>query len=257
MKKFMKIFACVAMALIVPFGLVGCDKEQLEENTKTVIESGATIIPVEYKQETAEAILKSAIQKLLSSNQSQIIGRQYVIDEGLYEETISEQRVLIQNGKRYLYFDLEFEGSKKAVIGEYDGKRMFVNLEEKTFFDISPKDPSPEPDPNEETATAVNALVSIMTKLDLVTSMVTLSENVVAGRYFDGATYINVKVEDSNVKNSVEFKIVDGLIISVETIMQDISGNATGWAISTVNYGATVDTSVIPTSLIGYTNAAN
>ena len=36
MKKLFKVIMCLALALIVPFGLVGCDKEQLEENTKTV-----------------------------------------------------------------------------------------------------------------------------------------------------------------------------------------------------------------------------
>ena len=247
MKKLTKIIACIALALIVPFGLVGCDKEQIEENTKTAIEAGATIVPVEYKQETAEGIFKNALQKLLSSDKSQIVGRQASVEDGVYLESTNEQRVMIKDGKRYTFFN--FDGFNNSVLGVYDDKLMLVDLKSKTYKDLTPVTPDPDEDPDGQVAIVTPALV----KLDLITALVKLSESVVSGRYFDGATYINIKMEEADYVSNVEVKIVDGVIVGFETML--IDGDVTGWASAIVTYGETVDTSVIPTTLEGYTAA--
>ena len=244
----MKIFACVAMALIVPFSFVGCDKEQVEENTKTVIETGASIIPVEYKQETAEGILKNALQNLLSSSKVKISGKECYLENGIYSETASEQKTMIKDGKRYTYFN--FSGFEKTVLGMYDNKLMVLDLENKTYTDITPVEPDPNGDPDEEVA----VITPLVAKLDLITSLVNLSDNVVSGRYFDGVTYINIKVVDADYVSNIEVKIINGNITGFETMIVD--GDATGWAEVAVTYNEAVDVSVIPTTLDGFTVAA-
>lgn len=253
MKKILKVLLCFVVAFGATFGLVACDKEEIKENveigTEAAIEKSASIIPVEYRKETAEGIYKNALQKLLSSNKVQIKGTDYYLENGMYIEKESEQTTMIKDGKRYLYYDIA--GLDKSVLGTYGEKLVVIDLADKTYIDATPvSDPDPEPG----TATIVNAAVQALMKLDLIESMVRLSDHVVSGRYFDGATYINVKFEDTDSVSNVEIKIVDGKIVGFESLIAHTDG--TGWANVAITYGDAVDVSMIPTTLDGYTVAA-
>ena len=101
MKKILKVLLCFVVAFGATFGLVACDKEEIKENveigTEAAIEKSASIIPVEYRKETAEGIYKNALQKLLSSNKVQIKGTDYYLENGMYIEKESEQTSVENN----------------------------------------------------------------------------------------------------------------------------------------------------------------
>ena len=252
MKKILKVLLCFVVAFGATFGLVACDKDEIKENveigTEAAIEKSASIIPVEYNKDTAEGIFKNSLQNLLSSNKVEISGKESYLEDGMYIEKKHVQKTMIKDGKRYLYYDIA--GLGKSVLGTYDEKLVVINLANKTYIDATPvSDPNLEPG----TETVVNAAVQVLMNIDLIESLVRLSDNVVSGRYFDGVTYINVKVEETDYVSNVEIKIVNEKIIGFETITIDEEG--TGWSDVSINYGEAVDVSVIPTTLDGYTLA--
>lgn len=254
MKKILKLCLCFVFAFGATFGLVACDKDEVKENveigTEATIETATSIIPVEYNKDTAEGIMKNSLQNLLSSNKVEISSKESYLEDGIYSEATYEQKTMIKDGKRYTYFN--FSGYDKAVLGMYDDKLIALDLQNKTYKDVTPVEPDPNPSGDPESEIAV--VTPLVAKLDLITSLVKLSDNVVSGRYFDGTTYINIKVVETDCVTNVEVKIVDGNIIGFETIIVDKEG--TGWSDVVVKCGETVDVSVIPTTLDGFTAAA-
>ena len=121
-------------------------------------------------------------------------------------------------------------------MGTYSDRQLLLNLNTKKYTDITPT-------PGGEGLESV--VTPLIARLDMLTSLVkTLSDKVVSGRYFDGATYINLKGEDGLYG---EAKIVDGRIVSIETFMID-SGEASGWGVYSFTYGSDVNVSMIPTN---------
>ena len=238
MKKLSKIFVCIALALGLTFGLTACSVGEVEENTKTAVETTTSIVPVEFSQATAEGIFHNALYEVLSSERAELkVNFSSTEGAASYSETSFHQKVMIKNGKRYvLLTDVLGNTKTEYVIGTYGDRQLLLNLSTKKYTDITPT-------PGGEGLESV--VTPLIARLDMLTGLVkTLSDKVVSGRYFDGATYINLKGEEGLYG---EAKIVDGRIVSIETFMID-SGEASGWGVYSFTYGSDVNVSMIPTN---------
>ena len=252
MKNLSKLFACVGLALCLTFGLTACTPGEVEENTRTAVETTASIIPVEYTQVTAEGILHNALYTLLSSSEVEMNEKSYSATGAVgYEETTFCQKVMINDGKRYvLLTDVLNNESTEYVIGTYNNKQCLLNLDVKKYVEIPVAE---EGDGDGEGEGAVEIIVApLITRLDMISSLVSMiSDKVVSGRYFDGATYINIQPYEGI---SMEAKIVDGKIVTIESFGNNPDDSSECmWGVYTFTYGSSVDVSMIPTSLNGFT----
>ena len=261
MKKLSKIFLCIALVFCTTFGLTACSVGEVEENTRKAVETTTSIIPVEYTKETAEGIFNNALYNLFKADK---VGVEYTLElmHGVrYEKGTMTQKVLIQDGKRYIAFEAENytignESFDSMVIGMYseDNTKMIIDLESKKYIEVA-NDVVGEEDDEPGTAPIVSldrVFADALERLDIISAMGVLSENVVSGRYFDSATYINMKADDGSDISNVEVKIVDGKIVSISAFVTD-DYVVSGWATYTFTYGDEVDVSTIPTTLEGLT----
>ena len=248
MKKLAKLLSCLVLSIMVPFCLVGCDAGDVEEGTKTAIETTTSIIPVEFTKGTAEGIFNNALYALLSSEKVQVKVKTSTTEDGVYSEISHQQKVLIQNGKRYVYLGSVY-GSlpERYVLGTYNDKQMLINLDTKKYKDVTVSD-DPGSDPGGQVATV---LTQIIAQMDIISTIPMFANFVVSGRYFNGVTYITIKYESSGDISNIEAEIIDGKIVSMEAFYSENAGIA-GWGTYTFTYGDEVDVSEIPMSLDGY-----
>lgn len=243
MKKLSKVFVCIALALGLTFGLTACSVGEVEENTKTAVETTTSIIPVEYTQATAEGIFHNALYEVLSSDKVELnVEFEEIEGAASYNKIGFHQKVMIKDGKRYvLLTDVLGASTTEYVVGTYGNRQYLLNLDTKKYTDITPT----QSEPGLETV-----VPPIIARLDMLTSLVKeLSDKVVSGRYFDGATYINLKSEEGLF---AEAKIVNGKIVTIETFAVD-SGAVGGWGVYSFSYGNDVDVSMIPSNISGFT----
>lgn len=262
MKKLSKLFACIGLALCLTFGLTACTPGEVEENTRTAVETTTSIIPVEYTKETAEGVLNNALYNLFSAEKVDVSLKQIEMDGVRYSEGVMNQKVLIKNGKRYIAFDTSDYYTNASwgglVVGIYgaDNKKFIVDVDSKRYAEIPNLEEGEEPEnPEEETVVELGAMLANMIEsLDIISHIAVLSEYVVSGRYFDGATYINIKYTEATVCSNLEIKIVDGKIVSISAFVTE-DYEVVSWGTYSFAYGKSVDTSMIPTTLYGYTES--
>lgn len=254
MKKLSKIFLCIALVFCTTFGLTACSVGEVEENTRKAVETTTSIIPVEYSKETAEGVFNAALYKMYATEKVDVKLNTIEMDGVNYIEEVMNQRFLIKDGKRYIcYLAEDYSNASFAtlVIGLYgeDNKKYFIDGETKKYAEVPVFNGDEDPlDPDVIIAKdAAEDLAEMLEALDVVSSLSILSDYIVSGRYFDGATYINV---DDGMGNKIEIKIVNGEFVSMNQIVyEDYILTAT----YTFTYGDDVDVSMIPTTLDGLT----
>lgn len=230
MKKFLKACLCFVLVTCAALTFVGCSKKDVEEGTEAAIETATSIIPVEYTKETAQGILMSAYQKLMSTEKVNMKGTMRDIEKGAYSEYKQEETVVYKNNSRYVY---AVDGSDKFVIGKYEDKNYCLNVTNKTAqsYDVS------------------GNAVPVGVNYDIFANFSQVFSSVVSGRYYDGVTYINLVMSEGSDNTYIEVKIVDGNIVEINSAS---TGSFTAY---TFIYGDAVDVSVIPDTLDGYTKS--
>lgn len=240
MKKFLKACLCFVLVTCAALTFVGCSKKDVEEGTEAAIETATSIIPVEYTKETAQGILMTAYQKLMSTEKVNMKGMCKTIHNGIYTETKQEETVVYKNNSRYFYVD--GGGNYKYIVGKYEDKNYCLNVTNKTAQSYA----ETVGDDIEGAVGAVPAGV----KADVMASFSKIFSDVVSGRYYDGVTYINIVSTEEETITYYEVKIVDGNIVEMTSASNDSVFNA-----FTFTYGDAVDASVIPDTLDGYTKS--
>lgn len=220
MKKFLKGFLCVALIFVTTFMFVGCDYNNSKDK--------------EYSQSVAQSIFASAYSKLISSEKVNIKVSENEIVDGVNSnnELAMEQTIVYRNGLRYYYV---FDGLNKYVVGEYENANYWLDVN------------------NHEanTYSTTSSVKPIALTMDLISRLDDTVEKIISGRYSDGVTYISMRAESDGETITGEIKIVDDNIVEMSSVVT--SGNSTVTQTMKITYGDSVDVSVIPNSLEGYT----
>lgn len=259
LKRILSLMACFAMVMVSTFTLSACSKEEVAENTETVIETSSSIIPVELSKETAMGMLSTAYKNFISSESFEITysGRS-LVESG----TITQIGMLTNDNKRYLYeygVGREYGTGSSSVTGVYkisegDSKLLHLNLESKTYSEDA-------------------SLVDILTR-----EFEDAFEFVSSARYYKGSYYVTAvrtteykKVEEpqggaSTVRVQTksitvwEFEIKDNQIVAVTCngavggLSEEHKDDLEFSVLQEIKISYTnIDTSMIVTSLDGFT----
>lgn len=246
LKNVLKGCLCLVLAGVATIGFVACDAKETAETTETIIQTSTSIIPVEYSSETAKGIAFSAYQKLILSQKSSIEYEEYALDNNQFAQGMSgKQTTLFKDKDRYTY--IAAEGEDTYAFGKYDDKHYILNITKNTKKALETTS-TPEPGTS-------SAVVAVST-FDLYEIVYQVLSSVTAGRYYDGVTYVNGSYNDGegNITN-IEVRIVDDLIADIRGITQNATEGMTITYISFA-YGDSVDVSMIPSSVEGFTTVA-
>ena len=239
LKKILILMACAVMVMISCVSLTACSKEQVAENTETVIETGATIIPVELSKETAQGLYTSALQNWLVTDAYEII---FTGQQGSNGNMKTVEIGKTDNkGRRFIY--IAYDDEAGHIIGYYNDKSCTLNLEDKTYV--------------EGTSSSGEVLIGAMGD-----TFGRLYNHITSGRYYNGYYYI--AAEQTRTYTPVGGSEVTE-IDTIEIMIKDgkfVKGNfATYKNEAVIQFGAyefkytNVDTSKIVTSLDGFTKA--
>lgn len=231
MKKLKKILSVVACFLMIGFSMIsltGCSQEEIKENTETTIKASSTIIPVELSKETAQGMYTTAFENL-SNSQAYEINMKTI--QGTKTINIREVGMLNSQGHRYVYNNF-VSLSQEMVYGYYNDKFYNVDVKTKTYSEANYS--------GLVFGQASNVFSSIF-------------NSIVSGRYFNGYYYITSISPDDEYSNFVEVLIKDDFIVEAHLITTENNTNGIGQTVKYLFNYENVDTSVVVTSLNGYT----
>lgn len=249
LKNVLKGCLCLVLAGVATIGFVACDAKETAETTETIIQTSTSIIPVEYSKETAMGIVFSAYQKLILSEKSSVEYEEYTLDDNQFAQGMSGKQTTLFKGKdRYTY--IATEGMDTFAYGKYDDKNYLLNITKNTKKELTATATT-----GTESGPEVGAVPAGST-IDLYDIVYQVLSFVTAGRYYDGVTYVNGYYDDGegNITN-IEVRIVDDLIADIRAVSHSDTDGMTITYISFA-YGDSVDVSMIPSSVEGFTTAA-
>ena len=241
LKGLIALGCCSIMALSGGL-LTGCSAEETKEQTEAVIDATTSIIPVAYTKELAQGILANALAASLKetnvkSDYTQKVytfgginvepSNNYTVSTVYIEdgEKITEKTVIAGLGgesiEAYAITIMQQDGSPKYY-SLYMGK--YEEIKQNIYGSFGHQNNS-----------SVGSMYSrfYLTGGEVVASddghvlTVSLANNVIGGRYFDGKTYINAKFDYSGDWGSnysekkilnAEYVIEDGRVTSVRIL---------------------------------------
>lgn len=227
MRKFWRKCICFIMIGCALLTCVGCSSEE-EENAEPSVQVEETEVsaPVEYGKDTAQGILTTAYQKLLTSDKVSMTRSGHSFEDGEYVFNVEEETIVCKNGNRYAYGRV---GERKSVVGKYgdDWYELDVNAKTATIYDREGY-------------------------CDGFTIMAEFLTDVKSGVCIDGIMYIHIALGNETRQSYCEVKIVDGYIMEGNVLY--VSDDCAVYSYTyTFTYGSLVDDSVIPKNLDGYT----
>ena len=232
MKKFVKIFSLVFAVIIANFTLftlVGCSADELQEATKTSIETATDLIPIEYSTELAKNVYLTAVNKSKRQTTIKADVQYRQLENGSAISSVSTIKAYWKN-----------ENNKTQAILDYTdtmGSIYYVSNIDNTYYTFNSR---------------THKYTADMDCLSWVEGAFTMLDKIYGGLcYGDGNSRIMVKVSDSIYASII---IKNGLIVGCEGTELDHNGVVV--RLSNMTYEYNFKSNIfdnVPTSLAGWT----
>lgn len=246
LKRIFAMFACVAIVLVSSLNLTACSKEEIAENTETIIDTTTSILPVEYSKSLAEGILANACATSISAKsiKSDYLMESYSFAGFKADQDIYASAVYLDvNGKITERMDIGYLGqvaytayaiSVKQANDSYKYYSLVHLGTDKIYSEITGNSYGSLTAQNNTSKASVyggkmNLTGLIITSQDdgQIASVESMLDHVIGGRYFNGKTYINASYDYAGAWGSqfsekksfdVEYVIEEGRITSIRIL---------------------------------------